>query len=171
MVISQFEGKSSLTQFRIIKFIYKYIVYINTCCRVGGTECSTKFMGTFKWGHHYFHYLHHNLDSGQITEREHCLALQKKIGLKIYWTWPNPAEQNHFPLSLSHQEASISLISLSNRRQIDWKPHHRKLTKLITWTTALSNSMKPWAMPYSVIEDGWVMVESAEQNVVHWRKK
>ena len=27
------------------------------------------------------------------------------------------------------------------------KPHHRKLTNLIKWTTALSNSMKLWAMP------------------------
>ena len=41
--------------------------------------------------------------------------------------------------------------------------NHRKLTNLITWTTALSNSMKPWAMPYRATQDGWVMVESSNK--------
>ena len=56
------------------------------CCRVGGTECSCAFMGTFEGGHHYLHYLYHSLASGQITGREHSPTLQQKIGLKIYWT-------------------------------------------------------------------------------------
>ena len=38
----------------------------------------------------------------------------------------------------------------------------RKLTKLITWTTALSNSMKLWAMPCRATQDGWVIVESSD---------
>ena len=41
-------------------------------------------------------------------------------------------------------------------------------TNLITWTTALSNSMKLWAMPCRTTQDGQVMVESSTQNVVHW---
>jgi len=35
-----------------------------------------------------------------------------------------------------------------------------KLIKLITRNTALSNSMKLWAMPGKATQDGWVMVES-----------
>ena len=33
------------------------------CCRVGGTECSSTFMGSFEGGHHYFHYLHRSLEN------------------------------------------------------------------------------------------------------------
>ena len=38
---------------------------------------------------------------------------------------------------------------------------YRKLTKLITWITVLSNSMKLWAMPCKANQDEWVMVESS----------
>ena len=41
--------------------------------------------------------------------------------------------------------------------------NHRKLTKLITWTTALSNSMKLWAMLCGATQDGWFMVESSDE--------
>ena len=41
------------------------------------------------------------------------------------------------------------------------KCNHRKLTKLITWFTALSNSIKLWAIPCRATQDGWVMVESS----------
>ena len=54
------------------------------CCRVGVTECSSTFMGSFEEGHHYLHYLHHSLASGERTGREHSPAHQQKIGLKIY---------------------------------------------------------------------------------------
>ena len=40
---------------------------------------------------------------------------------------------------------------------------HRKLTNLITCTTALSNSMKLWAMPCRATQDGWVIVESSDK--------
>ena len=39
--------------------------------------------------------------------------------------------------------------------------NHRKLTNLITWTTALSNSMKLSAMLCRATQDGRVMVESS----------
>ena len=55
-----------------------------SCCRVGGTACSTACMGTFERSHHYLHYLHHSLASGQKAERAHSPAHQWKIGLKIY---------------------------------------------------------------------------------------
>ena len=40
---------------------------------------------------------------------------------------------------------------------------HRKLIKLITWTTALSNSMKLWAMPCMAIQDGRVTVKNSDK--------
>ena len=77
--------------------------------------------------------------SGQTTGREHSPAHQQKIGLKVYWAWPRPSEQDPvFPtVSLSHQEASISSYpSPSDGRQNE-NHSHRKLIKPITWTTAL----------------------------------
>ena len=41
--------------------------------------------------------------------------------------------------------------------------NHRKLIKLITWTTALSNSMKLLAMPCRATKDRRVMVESSDK--------
>ena len=41
--------------------------------------------------------------------------------------------------------------------------NHTKLTKLITWTTALSNSMKLWAMLCRATQDRRVMVESSDK--------
>ena len=69
----------------------------------------------FAWTelNHYHHYLHHSLASGQTTGRKHSPAHQQKIGLKIYWAWPRPSEQDPVSpsASLSHQEASKSLVS------------------------------------------------------------
>ena len=48
-----------------------------------------------------------------------------------------------FPhISPSHLEASTSLLSLSIQRTDRMKITITKITKLITWITALSNSMK-----------------------------
>ena len=41
--------------------------------------------------------------------------------------------------------------------------NHRLLITLITWTTVLSNSMKPWAIPCRATQDGQVMVESFDK--------
>ena len=41
--------------------------------------------------------------------------------------------------------------------------NHRKLTNLITWTTALSNWMKLWAMSCRATQDGQVMMESSDK--------
>ena len=67
-----------------------------------------------------------------------------------------------FPLSLSPQEASISYPFPSEGKQTE-NHNHRKLTNLITWTTALSNSMKLWAMPCSATQDRQVVVESSDK--------
>ena len=66
-----------------------------------------------------------------------------------------PSGSFHKPLVLIHQRA--------DRNE---NHNHRKLTKLITWITALSYSMKLWAMPCRASQGhgGGVW-----QNVVHWR--
>ena len=65
-------------------------------------------------------------------------------------------------VSLSHQEAFISLLSFSIRGQTE-NHNHRKLNNLITWTTALSNSMQLRAMPCRAIQDRWVMVAGSDK--------
>ena len=74
------------------------------------------------------HYLHHGLVSGKTTGKKHSPAHLKKIELKIYWEWPQPSEQDPvFPtVSLSHQEISISVLTLSVRGQTEWKPKSQK---------------------------------------------
>ena len=66
--------------------------------------------------------------SDQTTGREHSPTHQHKIGLKIYWAWLRPSEQDPVSptVSLSHQEASVSLLSLFIRGQTDWKPKSQK---------------------------------------------
>ena len=54
---------------------------------------------------------------------------QQKIGLKIYWAWPHPLEQDPVSptVSLTHQEASINLfLTLSLRGQTEWKTESQK---------------------------------------------
>ena len=41
--------------------------------------------------------------------------------------------------------------------------NYRKLTKLITWIRALSNSMKLWAIQCRATQDRWVIVESSDK--------
>ena len=65
-------------------------------------------------------------------------------------------------VSLSHQEASKAFYpSTSEGRQTE-NHNHRKLIKLITWTTALCN-LKLRAMLCRATQDGWVMVESSDK--------
>ena len=86
----------------------------------------------------YLHCLHQSLVSDQTTGREHSPAHQQKIGLKI--TKHGPAHQNK--TQLSPQSVSpirklpqASYPYLSEGRQNE-NQNHRKLIKLITWTTA-----------------------------------
>ena len=101
------------------------------CSRVRGTECSRAYMGPFEEGTHYLHYLHQSLASGQITGREHSPRIPQKIGLNIYWPWLPPLEQDPVStsVSLSHQEASLSLLFLSIREQTEWKPQSQKINQ------------------------------------------
>ena len=80
----------------------------------------------------------------QVNKREGTqLHPSTENGLKIYWAWPRPSEQDPVSssVSLSHQEAFISLLSFSIRGQRDWKPPSQKTSQPNHMTTALSNSM------------------------------
>ena len=61
-----------------------------------------------------------------------------------------PSGSFHKPLNLLHQRGETE------------NHNHRKLN-LITWTTALFNSVKLSAMPYRTTQDGRVMVESSDK--------
>ena len=69
------------------------------------------------------HYHYYSSISGQITGRKHNPTHQQKIGLKIYWAWPCPPEQDPvFPIAnSSHQETCRSLFPSYIRGQTEWK--------------------------------------------------
>ena len=99
----------------------------------------------------FLHYFHHSLDSGQMTEN----WIQDLLSMA-----PPIRTRPSFPLSQSLPSRKLpyaSYPSPSEGRQ-DGNHNHRKLNNLITWTTALSNSMKLWAT-----QDGWIMVESSDK--------
>ena len=58
--------------------------------------------------------------------------------------------------------SSDTFIVFIRDRQNENK-NHRKLSNLITWTTALSNSVKLSAMPCRATQDGWIMLESSDK--------
>ena len=78
---------------------------------------------------------------------------------------PLPSGSFHKPLTLSIWDRALRE---DIREQTDWNHNHGQLANLITWTTALSNSMKltqalqghPRLMDHG---------EKVWQNVVHWR--
>ena len=91
------------------------------CCRVRDTEYNSAGISPFEGSCHYRHYPYRSLPSGQTTGREHSPTHQQKIGLKIYRAWHclSKQEPDSPTVSLSHQEASTSLLSLSIRKQIE----------------------------------------------------
>ena len=98
------------------------------------------------------------------TGREHSPTRQEKIGLKICSAWPHSQNKTQIPpesVSLLRKLPQFSYIYPSEGRQNE-NHNHRKLAKLITWITALTNSMKIWAMPWRATQDGWVVVEISD---------
>ena len=101
------------------------------------------------------------LASGQTTRREHSPAHPQKIGLKFYWTRLYPSEQD--PVKTTHQEASLSLLSLFIRGQTEWKPQSQKTKK--NWSHGPQPCLTQWY--YEPCHVGppktkWVMLESSE---------
>ena len=62
-----------------------------------------------------------------------------------------PSESFHKPLILFDQRADRMKTIIT------------KLTKLITWIIALSNSVKLWAVPCRATQNRWVMVEISDK--------
>ena len=60
----------------------------------------------------------------------HCSNANILLGLLYPWTWGIPSKSEQDPVSpsvsLSYQEASISLLSFSIRGQAEWKPQSQK---------------------------------------------
>ena len=108
-----------------------------------GTERNTLCMGPSEGGPHY-HYLHHSLASGQITRWGTQTHPSTESRIKDLLRMAPPIRTRpSFPLSQSIPSGSfISLLSFSIRGQRNENHNHRKLTNLITRTTALFNSMK-----------------------------
>ena len=68
-----------------------------------------------------------------------------------------------FNQSLPSESFHNPLILLCQMGRLTENYNHRKKTSLITWTTALSNSMNLWAMPCRATQDGRVMMESSDK--------
>ena len=133
---------------------------------VGGTECKTVCMGRCGGCRHYLHCLYHSLVLCQTTGKEHSPAHQQEIRLKSFLSKPLPTKTRpSFPHRKSLLLGSFDkpLILIHQKGKQDENHKHRKLIKLITWTTALSNSMKLGAMPCRATQDGRVIVESSDK--------
>ena len=66
-------------------------------------------------------------------------------------------------VSLSHQEASIGLLSSPSEGRQNENHNPRKLTNMITWDTALFNPPKLWARLCRATQEGLVMVECSDK--------
>ena len=75
---------------------------------------------------------------------------------------PVQSQADLFPILQDHCFSPPSVESLDYDYSL-YANNYRKLTKLITWTTALSNSMKLWAMPCRAIQDRWVTMDSSDK--------
>ena len=91
-----------------------------------------------------------------------------RYGAAAALCWSSHEEISH----VQHKRNPSKTVRVARgiRGQPHWNHTHRKLVNLITWTTALSNSMKlshaMWGHPRRAGHGGEVW-----QNVVHWRRE
>ena len=106
-------------------------------------------------------WLQAKLQGGNIASTPH----QQKIGLKIYWAWPHPTEQDpNSPLPvLPIKKLPQTSYPYPLEGRQNGNHNQRKLTKLKTCIAAWSNSMKLWAMSCRATQDGRVLVESSDK--------
>ena len=97
-----------------------------------------------------------------MAGKENSSTHQQKTGLKIYWAWPHPSEQDPVSPSVSLGSFLKPLIPL-HQRVNRLKTTITETNHLTTWTTALSTSMKLWAMLCRATQDRQVMVESSDK--------
>ena len=94
-----------------------------------------------------------------------ALPINRKLGQRF--TEYGPAHQSKTltpprPVPPMGKVSQASYTYPSEGRQNE-NHNHRKLTNLITWMTALSYSMKLWAISCRATQDGRVMVESSDK--------
>ena len=103
----------------------------------------------------------------QVKQQRENTALPINRKLDEIFTERGPRTLEQDPVSptvsLSHQEASISFLSLLSEGRQNENHNHSKLIKLITWTTALSNSVDLWAMSCRSTYDRRVLLESSDK--------
>ena len=87
---------------------------------------------------------------------QHCARTSQSTRLAMGYFCPPE------PVPLIRKLPQASYPSPSEGRQNE-NHNHRKLTKLITRITALSNSMKLWAMLCRATQDRLVMVENSDK--------
>ena len=106
-----------------------------------GTECS---MRPFEEGHHYLHYLHRVWLQVKQQGRNTALPIKENWIKDLLNMAPPIRTRPSFPLSQSFPSESFhkALTILYQRAERLKNHNHKKLTNLITWTTALSNSKK-----------------------------
>ena len=112
----------------------------------------------------YSHYPYHSL--AKLQEGNTAPTHQQEIVLKIYWAWPFPSEHDQTPpqpVPSIKKFPQASYPYPSEGRQNE-NHNYKKLTKLITWITALSNSKQLWAILCSATQDGQVMLESSDKH-------
>ena len=134
-------------------------------CRVGGTECGSACTDLLR-----------KSPLSSLPPPVFALRSNNREG-----TQPCPSTENWIKDLLSmalpiRKRPSFPTQSVTPIRNFPWASYtypsegrqnenhnHRKLIKLITWTTALSNSMKIWATLSRATQDGEVMVESSDK--------
>ena len=79
--------------------------------------------------------------------------------LSAYWAWPLPSEQDRFPLSLSLLSGNFHKPLILLHQRADRLKTTQKTNQSDHMDHSLAYSMKLWAMPCRVTQDGWVMVE------------
>ena len=92
------------------------------CCRVGGTECSSAGMGRFEGGHHYPHYLHHSLASGQITGRKQPHPSTENWIKDLLSKWVSEIVQSCLTLwdPMDRSQPGSSIHGIYQARILEW---------------------------------------------------
>ena len=102
--------------------------------------------------YHCLHYLHHSLAPGKQHGGNTAPPINRRLDERFTELGPPLIRTRpSFPLRQS----------LLIRGQTEWKPLSQETKQ--TWTTALSNSVKLWAMLCRAAQDGRVMVESSDK--------
>ena len=115
------------------------------CCRVGVTECHSGSKGPFREVAIIF--ITSTIVWPQVKQQEQNTASPINRKLDKRFTEHSPAHQNKIqfhPQSVSpiRKPPQASYLSSEEDRQNENHNHRRKLTSVITWIIALSNSMK-----------------------------